>query len=471
MKVGNALRGVPSEFGEAGVVARKKHRKRQRQPRAPIVPRFGVGASVRVKAGTKDPDFEDIPLGGWVGTITELDPSPPRAQYLIAWDQATLEGMHPIYCKRCERDDLDPSSMWLPEDDLEPHSGEPVVMEQPTNVVPRTLNLNDQDDRIRAVFGLTSDDPLPPATLANLRQYHDFLSLNLKFPFAAQFLVETGPFQETLYRVTVLGLLPADEIDPEDGILCQVRQNDQTIELPLSEVLVLGRFPNGLVIEDYSYWFGNWPADGEEEEQGGKPGPTAEEVAGEIAGGSWVGKALTLAVGGLCGSVYGIILGILLAAVEGAALWTAIGASLVGGLFVWISVKPSRRTERRLRTTLGLLLDLLGNAVLGVSAGALAGAVLGAMIAASLGAVIGGLAGLVLATLWSRKWSLLLMLLGGGIGSLVLLIWRDPGRALEGTLYGAGYGFVGGVLLTLAVIGMMQRLARQLGLAQKSAGH
>ena len=36
-------------------------------------PRFQVGNKVRVKYGVIDPDFPDIPLGGWSGTIKEVE--------------------------------------------------------------------------------------------------------------------------------------------------------------------------------------------------------------------------------------------------------------------------------------------------------------------------------------------------------------------------------------------------------------
>ena len=34
--------------------------------------RFQVGDKVRVKPGVSDPDYPDMPLGGWSGTITEI---------------------------------------------------------------------------------------------------------------------------------------------------------------------------------------------------------------------------------------------------------------------------------------------------------------------------------------------------------------------------------------------------------------
>ena len=129
--------------------------------------------------------------------------NPPT--YLIEWDQHTLDHMHPVYRKRCERDDLELESMWLGEADIEPDSGGPAVIEQPTSIVTRPLSKDDQDDRIRAIFGLTSDDPLPPANEENLRRYRRYLASHLSFPFQAKYTVETGPFEEAEYLVTVRG--------------------------------------------------------------------------------------------------------------------------------------------------------------------------------------------------------------------------------------------------------------------------
>ena len=70
-------------------LAMPKHRKdRPKPPPAPA--RLAVGMQVRVKPGTTVPGFEDIPLGGWAGTITEVD---RRASptCLVEWNRHTLE--------------------------------------------------------------------------------------------------------------------------------------------------------------------------------------------------------------------------------------------------------------------------------------------------------------------------------------------------------------------------------------------
>ena len=159
-------------------------RKKEKGPRT--LARFAAGAQVRVKPGTTDPDFPDIPLGGWAGTIREVDQRSTPPTYLIEWDRHTLDHMHPVYCKRCERDGLELESMWLGEDDIEPGTGEPAAIEQPTSIITRPLNEKDQDDRVRIALGLTSDDPLPEVDDDTLRAYHRYLAKHLAFPFEAK---------------------------------------------------------------------------------------------------------------------------------------------------------------------------------------------------------------------------------------------------------------------------------------------
>jgi hypothetical protein len=177
-------------------MSRKKNKKRDRErkkPNATFPAKFGMGNPVRVKAGTTDPDFTDIPLGGWAGTISEVDQRSNPPTYLIEWNQYTLDHMHPVFRNRCERDDLTFESMWLAENDLELDTGGPVVIEQPTQIVTRPLSQNDQEDRIRAIFALTSNDPLPQANLENLRRYARHLKTHLSFPFQAKYLVASAP--------------------------------------------------------------------------------------------------------------------------------------------------------------------------------------------------------------------------------------------------------------------------------------
>ncbi len=138
---------------------------------------FGVGDTVRVKPGIADPDYPDIPLGGWAGTITEVEDGDSRA-YLVMLNERTLNNIHPIYRKRCERDGLKVGKIWLLEEDLESDTREPAPVAQPTNIVSRPLSMDDQDDRIRSIFGRTRDDPVPEANDDSVAAYYKDLVAN-----------------------------------------------------------------------------------------------------------------------------------------------------------------------------------------------------------------------------------------------------------------------------------------------------
>jgi hypothetical protein len=229
-------------------------KKKESQPRPPAL--FSTGAQVRVKPGTTDPDFPDILLGGWAGTIREVDQRSTPPTYLIAWDRHTLGHKHPVFRKRCEPDGLDLESMWLGEDDIEPDTGEPAAVEQPTSIVTHPLSLKDQDDRVRMALGLTSDDPLPEVDDHALRVYHRYLAAHLAFPFEAKWEPEYGPMKTV--RITGLG-------DPEDdawademyGLLCKARAGGRLTEVPLGECEARKGSPNRQLLKDYSYWFWN----------------------------------------------------------------------------------------------------------------------------------------------------------------------------------------------------------------------
>src|SRR5215470_5318727 len=117
-------------------------------------PVFAVGTRVRVKPGTP-PDYPDFPIGGWAGTIQEIQQDVAPLRYLVKFDIRTLVQVHPIYRKRCERDDFSATHMWLREDDIEPATGEPTVIEQPTRI---ESDYTDEYDGIRDRLGLTADD-------------------------------------------------------------------------------------------------------------------------------------------------------------------------------------------------------------------------------------------------------------------------------------------------------------------------
>jgi uncharacterized protein YodC (DUF2158 family) len=225
--------------------------KRKKVKRPVARSKFKVGDKVRVKHGVQDTDYPDVPLGGWAGTITEAHKD---GMYTIRWSRETLASIHPVVKKRSERDGTVLEEYWLGDDDLEADPG-PLEMEQPGEITAKPLSPKDEDDRIRMVFGLTSNDPLPEVDEETLEAYRGYLAKCLTFPFQAKHGGEYGHPE----RVTVIGLGDHDEepmIDETYGLLCEARLEGEIVTLPLGELE--DAKPNRQLIDDYCYWFHNW---------------------------------------------------------------------------------------------------------------------------------------------------------------------------------------------------------------------
>jgi hypothetical protein len=414
------------------------------QPPVRVPERFSVGNAVRVKKGVTDPDFPDIPLGGWAGTVQEVDPEADPPLYLVAWNRRTLGAMHPVYRTRCERDGLDSDSMWLGGGDLEPDTGEPVAFEQPATLVARPLQPDEPEDRVRAVFRLTSDDPLPAVNSAALRRYRRHLASRLTFPFAALYTEEVGPFRSKTDPVLVLRLLPAEEGDQDDGLLVEVTRGDERLALPLREVEVPPGDPLHPALEDYGWWLENGPMDDPDQEGG--PRRTAAPPAPVT-----LGRLLVLA--GLSVALAGATLGAILRAVEGARYGVAVGAALVGLVGLLAGSRFGSIFGAVNRIPSGSRFGGFWGMVAGAALGALAGALVVAFVGSVLGSILVGLAGRALAALgWKPLGKTGWTLLGAWGGALVLAFYQNRDEALNGALYGAALGAGLGAFLALAFL-------------------
>src|SRR5262245_9817909 len=114
---------------------------------------FPIGAKVRVKPAVRDPDFPDLPLGGWAGTAQKGERAKGQITEWIAWDLRTPLGIQSVYRKRCERDGLEFETVLLGDEELEPDEGGPIPIERPTTVETQSLSAKDQDDRVRMALG------------------------------------------------------------------------------------------------------------------------------------------------------------------------------------------------------------------------------------------------------------------------------------------------------------------------------
>lgn len=296
-------------------------RKKARKPTAPA--KFKVGDKVRVKHGIRETEYPDMPLGGWTGTISEIYDD---GMYTVRWSQETLDNIHPVYKKRSEKDGTVLEEYWLGDDDLEPDPGGPLNIEQPSEIKTKPLSPGDQDDRVRMVFGLTSNDPLPNVDEGALLRYYGHLSKNMRFPFKVDHHVETGPFEGRKETVKVLGLLdPAnDSLDETEGLICEARRDGETIEMALAEFVVDEDAPGLQMLADYCYWFWNWPGPDEREAENETDEPRTTAKAQHSLGGKqplsagWATVQIAVKCG-LLGAFYGIVLGTAIEAVAGNA--------------------------------------------------------------------------------------------------------------------------------------------------------
>ena len=244
-------------------MSRKQKRKnRNRRKRRSAVPaRFVPGAEVRMRYGTVDPDYPDLPLGGWAGTITEVDRRGQQWLYCIRWNEQTVAAMHPTYVKRCLRDNAEHDVMWVAEQDVEPANGEHVPLEQPMRIVTRPLNLKNSADRIRAIFALTSDDPLPAIRRTSLEAYHAYLSAQLELPFSVWFHEITGVLEVTRHEATAMRLCSVDEADPDNGLYVEVQEGRVKEAWPLRDIEPIKAGKNRRLIENYASWFSDAETD------------------------------------------------------------------------------------------------------------------------------------------------------------------------------------------------------------------
>jgi hypothetical protein len=190
-------------------------------------------------------------MGGWAGTISEAD---KHGNYTVRWSKETLAEIHPVVTKRCDKDGLVLEEYGLAEDELEPDPGGPLNIVQPTKITTKPLSPKDEEDRVRMIFGLTSNDPLPDVDNETMLVYHKHLAASLTFPIEAEHGAEYGNPE----KVKIIGLGDPDEepmIDDDCGILCEARLEGQVVTLPLAGLEGVKGKPNRQFVEDYCSWF------------------------------------------------------------------------------------------------------------------------------------------------------------------------------------------------------------------------
>ena len=216
---------------------------------------FSVGDQVRVRHGTVDPDYPDLPLGGWAGTIVKIDED---GLCHILLNSATLDQIHPVYRKRCERDDLHIEILDMYQEDLDPDLGESLPVEQPTDIQTKPLDINDQQDRIRAALGVTTDDAVPVVEKATLHTYGEYLKAHLTFPFPATFSEHVGQLRDVSHDSGRRDVRHDFRRARSTDWCARSKAIRNVWEMPLVLLEVSKDDPNRQLLEDYRRWFGQW---------------------------------------------------------------------------------------------------------------------------------------------------------------------------------------------------------------------
>lgn len=247
---------------------------------------FVVGDRVRVRYGVPDPDYADLPLGGWAGTITSID---EEGCCTIKLNQPTLNSIPPIFRRRCERDELTIEELEMQQADLEPDLGEGLALDEPTDIQTKPLDLSEPEDRLRAALGVTTDDAVPFVEKPTLLKYFEYLKANLTFPFPASYSHHDGK-QRIFHNVSVIGLSDEFPIEDEYGLVSKVKDDKEEWEVPLLLLEVSKDDRNNQLFEDYRWWFTEWgnfgplppphATDDYQDEEDEEPEPRASKKVG-----------------------------------------------------------------------------------------------------------------------------------------------------------------------------------------------
>jgi hypothetical protein len=78
-----------------------------------------AGQAIRIKPGVAAPEFPEMSCAGWTGVIMELIGKKTDPQYVVEWDQLTLDHMPQSYKDQCEERNLTYSFSCFSADDME----------------------------------------------------------------------------------------------------------------------------------------------------------------------------------------------------------------------------------------------------------------------------------------------------------------------------------------------------------------
>jgi hypothetical protein len=409
--------------------------------------RWAVGDAVRVRKGTLDPDFPEVPLGGWAGTVRSIKPGHPPI-YEVVLTQATLDAMPALYRQLCEAEDVAWDRIFLEGDELEPDSGGPLLLELPS---PEAIQLSQMgaEGRVRLALGAPLEGPLPPVSVESLAKYRAHLLDMMPLPYPI-ILVEAnkGPVPRPVLLVRIQ---PPSATGPALGlrgvIVDIIVGPTHQFEVPLHDLRPDESAPNPWPFMDYLFWLGSAPLVGPDGVE--RPplleretvGTSARKLARVVAGFALAGAGLGAAAGGVIWSASeaGRV-----AFYVTTAVLAALGL-LVGGL-----------AEGKMRAASGKGIGAFAGGTAGAVLGGALGACLGTFAVACLGSVPGAIAGSLLRAALSRlrlpaPGAFVSPFAGAALGAVLYLLLDDWDRAAPGVAWGTGVGLIAGPVAALLV--------------------
>lgn len=241
-----------------------KSKSTRRGNRRPLAKGFRLGDRVRVREGVRTSQRPGILLEDWTGKVVHVFETNPPA-YAIRWSSATLASLPPQIRKlyRTSRNGKASYEERLYGDELVHNRAEETTTPRPTSGwdSPSTsasatdLCWKNRDDRIRSVFGLRADEPLPPVTLDNLWRYANYLQLYMGDVewLEGTYVSENG--YRTYGRFKIARDSQGDfDWDFNCGVLCWFGRKEEAVQVCLSQMQLPVDSPYFEIVEDYRHW-------------------------------------------------------------------------------------------------------------------------------------------------------------------------------------------------------------------------
>ncbi len=320
------------------------------------------------------------------------------------------------------------------------------------------LSAENQGDRLRMVFGLTSDDLLPAVDEDSLETYYDHLVEQMALPAEARYCPQEVFLDPSpLRRVKVVALDREIGWDEDEGILCKILSAAGEEVVSLTDLEFRRSDPNHQRVDDFAAWFcGDLWEDVDEDENVGEDDELEddEDSVEEPVEVTWRSVASTLLEITAFAVTFGAVVGTAVAVMP----WARWAACIGGGAWgLLVAVASVRYASKEMRFVVPRV-QKVADGIIGALTGAVQGALIGIMAVAFVGAVLGGVAGVALRRLVrGRKWLVLQVLPKGllfpaACGVIAQAFYLDRALATTGLGSGALLGLAGGLVLCLVAL-------------------